>query len=119
MKNQYQFILFGLASIMFAASVQAESVFDSETVSVIQERIYDRKHEIGFTMAYIPDDDFYEEYPLAVSYTYHFNKHVAWEVGRFQYFLTQEKDLKGTLQEYDLAAVSYDKPLYMLHSSLC
>ncbi len=117
MKKQTSFILFWLTSTLLVSSVQAETVFDQETVSVIQERIYDRKHEIGFTMAYVPDDDFYEEYPLAVSYTYHFNKHVAWEVGRFQYFITQEKELKDTLQDYDLAAVTFDKPLYMVHSS--
>lgn len=102
---------------VFTFNANAESVFDKETVSVIQERIYDRKHEIGFTMAYIPDDDFYEEYPLALSYTYHFNKHIAWEVARVQYFITQEKELKKKLEEYDLAAVSFDKPLYMLHTS--
>jgi outer membrane beta-barrel protein len=110
-------ILMCLLSFVLMAQVQAENAFDKETVSVIQERIYDRTHELGFHMGYIPDDDFYEEYPLGVSYTYHFNKNVAWEVGRLQYFLTRKKDLKDTLSEYDLAAVSFDKPTFMLHSS--
>ena len=107
----------GVFSLVLIPLAQAENAFDKESVSVIQERIYDRTHELGFHVGYIPDDDFYEEYPLGVSYTYHFNKNIAWEVARLQYFLTSEKDLKGTLSEYDLAAVSFDKPTVMLHSS--
>ena len=115
--NKIFTIFIGFLSLVLIPHAQAENAFDKESVSVIQERIYDRTHELGFHVGYIPDDDFYEEYPLGVSYTYHFNKNIAWEVARLQYFLTSEKDLKGTLSEYDLAAVSFDKPTVMLHSS--
>jgi len=117
MNKIFPFFIVWVFSVMLIQSAQAKNAFDKETVTVVQERIYDRTHEIAFNMGYVPDDDFYEEYPLSLSYTYHFNKNIAWEVGRFQYFLTRKKDLKDTLSGYDLAAVSFDKPLYMLHTS--
>ncbi|MEH6347151.1 MAG: outer membrane beta-barrel domain-containing protein [Bermanella sp.] len=117
MNKVFPFFIVWVFSVVLIQSAQAKNAFDKETVTVVQERIYDRTHEIGFNLGYVPDDDFYEEYPLSLSYTYHFNKNIAWEVGRFQYFLTRKKDLKDTLSGYDLAAVSFDKPLYMLHTS--
>ena len=117
MNKAFYFLTVWIFSFMFIQLSQAENAFDKETVTVVQERIYDRTHEIAFNMAYVPDDDFYEEYPLGVNYTYHFDKDIAWEVARLQYYLTQEKDLKDTLSGFDLAAVSFDKPLFSLHTS--
>lgn len=98
--------------------VMASNMFDQESVSVIQERIFDRKHEVTLTGGYIPDDDFYELTPLGVAYTYHFNKFVAWEVGRAQYVMSSEKPLKNNLeQEFSVTPEEFDRLTYMAHTT--
>lgn len=98
--------------------VMASKIFDKETVSVIQERIFDRKHEVTFSGGYIPDDDFYELAPLGVAYTYHFNNFVAWEVGRAQYVMSSEKTLKTRLEDrFSVTPEEFDRLNYMAHST--
>ncbi len=118
MKKQYQLIIGFLTASVLSVISHAETVFDRETVSVIQERIYERKHEIGFTVGNIPDDDYYEVYPIGVGYTYHFNKNVAWEVGRAQYMVNQEKELKSKLEtQFSVTPENFDQLTYMAHTT--
>ncbi len=108
-----------LLTAIFAQQTLAETLFDQETVSVIQDRIYDRKHEINLNLGYIPDDDFYEMNPIGVGYTYHFNKHLAWEVGRAQFVSSYEKPLKQDLEtEFSVTPEQFDRLTYMVHSTL-
>ena len=73
---------------------------DEGHVYAIQDRVFHRYHEIGLSLGYIPDDDFYEVYPVGASYTYNFDDYLAWEVLRAEWMLSQEKDLKGELETY-------------------
>jgi len=97
----------------------SQTVFDGEQVSVIQQRIFDAKHEINLNSGYVPDDDYYESYALGVAYTYHFSQHLAWEVIRGQYYFNEEKQLKSQLEEeFQVTPETFDHLAYMAHSTL-
>lgn len=107
-----------IMAVAISQTAMATKIFDKETVSVIQERIFDRKHEVSLTGGYIPDDDFYELTPVGVAYTYHFNKFIAWEVGRAQYVMSSEKTLKNNLEsEFSVTPEEFDRLNYMAHST--
>lgn len=87
-------------------------------VSAIQNRVFHKSHELGFSFGYLPDDDFYEVFPIGIGYTYNFNENLAWEVAKGIYFLNQEKDLKGKLEEdFGVTPSEFYEPKYMIHSS--
>ena len=90
-----------------------------EKVYAVQNRIFQRDHEIDLSAGYIADDDFNHVYPIGVGYTYHFNEHFSWEVGRFSYLVNQEKKLRKTLEEdFDVQPERFPEQQYMFHSHL-
>jgi outer membrane beta-barrel protein len=90
---------------------------EEEKVYAVQNKVFHRYHEIDFLAGYGADDDFFHLYPLGVGYTYHFNEHVSWEVARVQYVLTQDKDLKKTLElEFEVQPQQFSEPKYMVHT---
>lgn len=90
-----------------------------DPVFAIQNRIFHKSHELGIPLGYIPDDDFYQVFPVGVSYTYNFNENWSWEVARGLYFLNQEKDLKNNLEaEFGVTPSEFSEPKYMIHSSI-
>ena len=98
----------------FCAEPKAE-----KEVYAIQERIFHAHHEIGLDLGYIPDDDFYELYPVGLNYTFNFNEHLSWEVARALWVLNDEKDLKKNLEtNFGAAPTKFTKTKYMLHSHL-
>ncbi len=108
------FSLLGLTQLS-----HAQTIFDREEISVVQERIYDRKHEINISAGYIPDDDYYESYAGALSYTYNFSDYFSWEVVKAQYFYNDEKELKSHLEnDFQVTPETFDHLAYMAHSSL-
>jgi outer membrane beta-barrel protein len=108
-----------LFMIMISNPLLGKDSKDDEKVSAIQERVFDRDHEIGLSFGYIPDDNFYNAYPIGIGYTYHFNGYLAWEVARGQYMFTQEKDIKNKLEkEFGVTPDVFLQPKYMIHSSV-
>jgi outer membrane beta-barrel protein len=92
---------------------------DAEKVYAVQNRVFQRDHEIDLYAGYIADDDFFHVYPVGVGYTYHFNEHLAWEVARAQYMFNQDKDLKSTLQtEFNVQPERFPEQKYMVHTHL-
>ncbi len=91
---------------------------DDEKVAAIQNRIFHKYHELALSAAYIADDDFFHIYPLAASYTFNYNEHLSWEVLRYQYMFTQEKDLKAELLDIGVQPSRYPEQKYALHSHL-
>jgi len=67
-------------------------------ISIIQERLFDKKREIGFAIGHLPDDNFYEVFPISVNFINHFNERYAWEVVRATYMLNNERDIKKDLE---------------------
>ena len=102
-----------LALMMVFGSTAVAVSQDSEqqeTVRAIQHRVYQKSHELGIAAGYIPDDDFYEAFPVGGYYMFTFNEHIAWEVARAQWIFTTEKDLKSDL-ENDFGVRPSDLPL--------
>ncbi len=119
MNISYRLLACCYAFLLFGQEAMAQSIFDREKVSVIQERIFDRKHEINLGSGYIPDDDYYDSYSAAVSYSYHFSKFFSWEVIKGQYFYNEEKEIKNQLEdEFQVTPETFDHLAYMVHSSL-
>lgn len=92
---------------------------EGEKVYAIQERIYHRNHELSFSGGYIPNEDFYEAFPVGLGYTFNFNEYFSWEVARGQYIFTSEKELKSDIEEtIELTPSLFVEPKYMVHSHL-
>jgi len=90
-----------------------------EEVYAIQNRIFDRDHEVDLLLGYIPNDDFHELVPVGAQYTFNFNENLAWEVVRAQYYLNWEKDLKEDLEDnFGVTPSELDWITYTVHSSL-
>lgn len=90
----------------------------SDHIAVIQERIYDKKHEITFEAGYIPSD-FFDNFPLGISYTYHFNETLGWEVVRLEGVASSEKDIVSQLEEdFQVEPTEFDSLKSMIHTSL-
>jgi outer membrane beta-barrel protein len=111
--------IFLLFMIMLSSPGLCKDSKDDEKVFAIQERVFHKYHEIGLSVGYIPDEDFFNAYPVGIGYTYHFNHYLAWEVIRGQYMFTQEKDIKGKLEnEFGVTPEVFLEPKYMVHSNL-
>jgi outer membrane beta-barrel protein len=76
-------------------------------------------HEIGASLGYFPNDDFYHLYPLGLHYTFHINENLAWEVARGYLVLNQAKDLRKDLEKKcGVEPVEFKETKYMIHTHL-
>ena len=92
---------------------------DGEAVYAIQKRLFDRYHEISLVAGLIPDEDFYNVFPVGLSYTFNFNENLAWEVVRAQWAFTAEKDLKRDLEkDFGATPSQFDEMKYLVHTNL-
>jgi len=92
---------------------------DDESVAAIQNRIFARHHEIDLGVGYIPDDDFYELFPIRLGYTYNFNNYLAWNVANLDWMFNQEKDLKKDLeQEFGATPEEFDLMVAAIHTNI-
>lgn len=96
----------------------SEEKDDKAVVYATQNRVFHKYHEIGFFTGYIADDDFYNVFPVGMSYTFNKDYHLAWEVVRGEYHITREKNLKTTLEtEFDVTPSDFTKPKYAVYSN--
>jgi outer membrane beta-barrel protein len=106
--------------VMFFGSAAPAICQDSEKeekVHAIQERIYHKSHELGIAAGYIPDDDFFEAFPVGGYYMFTFNHLIAWEVVRAQWMFTHEKDLKSDLEnDFGVRPSEFSEPKYSIYS---
>lgn len=111
-------VLFLLMLIFGSASTAICQDSDQEQkVHAIQERIYQKSHELGVVAGYIPDDDFFEAFPVGGYYMFTFNEHIAWEVVRAQWIFTNDKDLKNDLEnEFGVRPSEFSEPKYSIYS---
>ncbi|MFV1951899.1 MAG: outer membrane beta-barrel domain-containing protein, partial [Nitrospinota bacterium] len=112
---------FCISILMICCGVKnsyCEEIEDKDHVYAIQDRIYDRYHELGLNFGYIPDDSFHNAFPVGINYIYHFNEHLAWEVVRAQWVMNQEKDLKEDLEtRFGVRPTEFDKLKYLIHTN--
>ncbi len=105
-------LVFACAKTGFCGTLEKEG-----KAFVIQDKIFHRYHELGFALGYIPDDDFYEAFPVGINYTFNFNDRLAWEVVRGQIVVNTDKDLKGDLEDdYGVTPQAFDEPKYLIHT---
>jgi outer membrane beta-barrel protein len=101
----------------FAGKAICQDSDQQEKVHAIQERIYQKSHEFGITAGYIPDENYYEAFPVGAYYMFTFNEHFAWEVARAQWIFTSEKDLKKDLEhEFGVRPSEFSEPQYSIYS---
>ncbi len=109
-------IVFFITSIFGQPGLCAEN-HEKEKVSAVQNRIFNSSHELDLNIGYIPDDDFFNVYPIGVGYTFHFNEDIAWEVARAQYMINTDKDLKNTLRnDFDVQPEQFPEQKFMFHT---
>lgn len=105
-------MIFGSTTIAICQDSDKE-----EKVRAIQDRIYRKSHELGIAAGYIPDDDFYEAFPVGAYYWFTFNEHFAWEVARAQWIFTSDKDLKNDLEDkFGVRASELSEPKWSIYS---
>ena len=113
-------VVFGMvlgAVLLFWQSGWCDAQSEEEKVYAVQNRVFHRNHEIDVACGYIADDDFFHVYPLGIGYTFHFNDHLSWEVGRVQYMFNVDKDLKETLQQqFNVQPERFAEQTYMYHT---
>jgi outer membrane beta-barrel protein len=118
MKKIFLVLLILSTAICTPQNGVCESGEGDNQVSAIQNRVFHKSHELGISFGYLPDDDFYEVFPIGIGYTYSFNENLAWEVAKGTYFFNQEKELKGKLEEdFGVTPSEFSEPKYMIHSS--
>ena len=88
-------------------------------MSVIQKRQYTLRHEIQVSGGFLPLDAFYKGITANVGYTYHFNDHFAWRVGRFAYDKTFDTGLKKQLEnQFGVLTTDFPEVQWMAGSDL-
>ena len=117
MKKLVILILSLVMTCSFAATAVSQDSDQQEKVHAIQERIYQKSHEFGIAAGYIPDDNFFEAFPVGAYYMYTFNQLFAWEVARAQWIFTSDKDLKNDLEnEFGVRPEEFSEPKYSIYS---
>lgn len=100
MPSQPKHLLFAALFCVIPNALSQNAVEREQSeVTIIQERLFDKKREIGINFGYLPDDNFYESFPISVNFIHHFNERYAWEVIRASYMLNNERDIKLDLEE--------------------
>jgi outer membrane beta-barrel protein len=108
-----------LLTIILPGICRSQEKGGEEKVFAVQERVFHRSHELSFCFGFIPDDDYFNTFPVGIGYTYHYSDFLAWEVVRGQYLVTQEKKLKKTLEDdYGVTPSEFLEPKYMVHSNI-
>jgi len=111
-------VFFTLAMMAgFAAKAICQDSDQREKVNAIQERIYQKSHEFGIAAGYIPDENFYEAFPVGTYYMFTFNELFAWEVARAQWIFTSDKDVKNDLEnDFGVRPSEFSEPKYSIYS---
>lgn len=118
MKRKYSILLTVFFSLLFLSSAFGKEKGREEHVYAIQNKVFHKNHELTLISGYVADDDFYNVYPVGISYTFNFNDHYSWEVARGEYMINKEKDLKGELEaEFGVTPSEFREPVYSIFSN--
>ncbi len=119
MKKFYLTLILLVSLFWNAQDAPCEDSKTEANVYAVQNRIFHRDHEITFNLGYIANEDFFHPFPVGAGYVYNFNDNYGWEVGRVQYIISPENDLKKDLeQQFGVTPAEFAKPVYMVHSHL-
>lgn len=119
MRKKRAIIVGFLLVLMSVQAVWGAESDSEEKVYAVQNRIFHRNHEIDLNLGYVTDDAFYKIYPFSLGYTFNFSENWGWEVGRFQYLVTEDRKLQNDLKDdFNAQTEFFIKPKYMVHSHL-
>lgn len=93
------FCSFFILLLVFTGSLYSETYEAEENVLAVQEKVFHKYHELTFLTGYISNDDFYDVYPVGLSYTFNFSDHYSWEVARVLFNINRDKDIKEQLED--------------------
>ena len=111
-------IIFAVVFLPVPHGICADTL-DTESVAAVQDRVFFRYHEIKLGVGYIPDDDFYELFPVEIGYTFNFNDHFAWNVVDVHWIYNQDKDLKSDLeQNFGVTPDNFAHMVSAIHTNL-
>src|SRR5215472_16728020 len=95
----HAYVLAASTLAMVAAPALAQTDLDTVgRLAAVQPRPFHLFHELEFSLVYLPFDAFYEGLGPEVSYTYHFNDRLAWEVIRGFYSFDVQTNLRSVLE---------------------
>ncbi len=102
-----------------AASAQLRELENPGRVSAVQERLYRMNHEIGLGLTVLPLDSFYKGVAGQVGYTWHFNDHFAWQVGRASLNYNIDTGLREQLErDFAVQPTAFEEVEWMAGSDL-
>ncbi len=118
MKKIFTIFLVVLIMTVWTSAGLCKESKDKALVYATQNRVFHRPHEVGFFLGYVADNDFYNAFPVGLSYTFNKGYNFAWEVVRGEYMVNKEKDLKGRLEtEFFVTPSEFTEPKYSIYSN--
>lgn len=88
-------------------------------VSVVQNRLYRMKHELTLGGGVLPLDAFYKGVVGKVGYTFHFNDHFGWQVGRMTLSRSIYTNLRRQLErDFGVLTTDFDEVQWLMGSDL-
>jgi outer membrane beta-barrel protein len=110
-------ILLAVAAVR--AEAQIEELENPGTVTAVQDRLYRMSHELTLGVGMLPLDAFYKGVIGQVAYTFHFNDHFAWQVGRGTYSYNLNTGLRSQLErDFGVQPTAFDEVNWMVGSDL-
>ena len=112
-------LLFGILTFKSECHANTSNERDEAYVLTIQDKYFVLKHELETYTGILPLDAFYKGVLGGISYSYHFNPLIAWEVlgafGSFNINTGFEDDL---YKKYSVAPTTYPKMKYSVYSNI-
>jgi outer membrane beta-barrel protein len=104
---------------LLAAPALAASDEDTGSVVSVQNREYRMNHELTVGAGFLPLDAFYKGVTARVGYTYHFNDHFGWQVGRASLSKNISTGLRKQLErDFGLLTTDYSEVEWVVGSDL-
>jgi outer membrane beta-barrel protein len=108
-----------LAIAALSSQARADELENPGAVYAVQERKFRLTHELAFGVGILPLDAFYKGLTAQVSYTFHFNDHLAWQVGRGTYSYNLDTGLRAQLvRDFGVQTTAFEEVQWMVGSDL-
>jgi outer membrane beta-barrel protein len=109
-------------AVLFLMAAPERAWADDETpaaVQVVQRRQFELRHELTVSAGFLPLDAFYKGATVTAGYTYHFNPHFAWRVGRGTFVQAFSTGLRNQVEGlYGLRVTDTPEVRWMVGSDL-
>lgn len=115
--RQLSLMLFVLS--LSSAALADEDGDDAGVAVAVQNREFSLRHELTLSGGLLPLDAFYKGITGQVSYTFHFNDHFAWQVGRAAFSYNLHTNLREQLlRDFGVQATKFPEVSWYAGSDL-